>query len=176
MMIDAPDADVQPKSDGGPGAQTLDYQQIRQYNRQRYPIALVDCIERGADGSFVGIKAVTAMEACYAHLTDDATAAALAYPESLIIESFCQTAWPMCLQDGVVTAANMIGKVIMIASVGSVEFTGQVFPGGVMRHHPHVASTFSEALVLAGHTQVGERIIARFGRIIITWRDSERVP
>jgi len=65
----------------------LNHQQIKAFNPQRYPIALLDRVVALSPGErVVAIKAVTATEACYRDIPDSSDIGALAYPLSLMTE------------------------------------------------------------------------------------------
>ena len=156
----------------GAGAPGLDHQALKAFNPQRYPLALVDRIVSldPTAGRAVAIKAVTATEACFEDIPDDAPFEAMAYPASLMIESFCQTAGPLCAALGVVDCRS---EVMLLASISEVDFLGEVFPGEVMTHEVWITKTFEAAVFVAGETRVDGRICVRYGQIVVTWRPSD---
>lgn len=155
-------------------AERVSHQGIKRLNPQRFPLALLDCIERTTDNELIGVKAITASEACYRFLDDMAPDEALAYPWSLMTESFCQAAGPLCLEQGAVTLDQARELVMVIASLADIEFLHPVFPGQVMRHHPRLLSRFSNAVLVGGETRVDDTTVARFGGILVAWSEQVR--
>jgi len=142
----------------------LDHQAIKKINLQRFPIALLDRIteyERGHH--IVAIKAVTASEPCYSDLADDAGSDALAYPRSLMLESFCQAAGPLCLHSGL----DFSTHTMLFVSMGEVEFLEPVYPGDVMEHSVAIQRVLSDAAVVGGVVKVNGSVVARIGHIVI---------
>jgi 3-hydroxyacyl-[acyl-carrier-protein] dehydratase len=147
----------------------MNHQEIKRFNPQRYPIALVDRILKCQSGSeVVAIKAITATEPCYAEIPDDADISAMAYPYSLMIESFCQAAGPLCAQLGLV----FLGKVMLFASMGDIEFLGHAFPGDVMTHRVRLIKLLSDAAVVSGEITANGHVIARFGQLMVVAREA----
>lgn len=150
----------------------LDHQQIKQYNPQRYPIALVDRIlSCDAENGIVAIKAVTATEPCYADIPDTADIADMAYPNSLMVESFCQAAGPLSALLGL----EFPGKVMLFVSMSDVEILGAAHPGDVMTHHVRVVKLLSDAVVGAGEVRVDGKVIMRLGQLMVAARDELKV-
>lgn len=142
----------------------LDHQAIKKINLQRYPIALLDRITAYQPGvCIVAIKAVTATESCYEHVTDEAPESCMAYPQSLMIESFCQAAGPLCLHSGLDFQSNTM----LFVSMAGVEFLQPVYPGQVMEHHVALKKVLSDAAVIGGTIQVDGRPVARFSQLLI---------
>ena len=113
----------------------INVQQIKQWNLQRYPINLVDSIESFEIGKNIhAIKAVTAIEPCYSHIKDNAPLEAMAYPKSLLIESFCQASGPLCAMSGL----KYEGRYALFISMRNVEFSGHVYPGDVIEHKAEI--------------------------------------
>lgn len=145
----------------------LDHQAIKQINLQRYPIALLDRITEYTPGqSIVALKAVTASEPCFAQVADDAPEASMAYPQSLLIESFCQAAGPLCRHSGLDFTTNTM----LFVSMSGVEFLHPVYPGQVMQHRVHIEKVLSDAVTVAGTCVVDGVVVARFEQLLIAAR------
>lgn len=147
----------------------LNHQDIKRFNPQRYPIALVDRIlECSPNGHATAIKVVTASDHCYAEVADSANFTAMAYPYSLMIESFCQAAGPLAMQLGLTFA----DQIMLFASMGDIEFLGSAYPGDTMTHHIRVTKVMSDAVVAEGEITVNGRPIAKFGQLMVVARKS----
>ena len=146
----------------------MNHQEIKQYNPQRYPIALIDRILKfDAGREVIAIKAISATDACYAGIDDQADISAMAYPCSLMIESFCQAAGPLSAQLGLAFK----DKVMLFVSMGEVEFLGAAYPGDVMTHRARIDKALSDAVVVSGEISVDGQLIVRFGQIMVAARD-----
>ncbi len=146
----------------------LNHQEIKSFNPQRYPIALIDRIVTLTPGErVVALKAVTATEACYRGIGDQAGIEALAYPPSLMTESFCQAAGPLCAQSGL----DFNSKVMLFVSMAEVEYLGRAYPGDVMRHEVRIVKVLSDAVVLSGEVTVDGAVVARFGQMVVAARE-----
>jgi len=142
----------------------LDHQAIKKINLQRYPIALLDCITHYERGKrIVAIKAVTASEPCYRDITDNADSSCLHYPRSLMIESFCQAAGPLCLHSGLDFSTNTM----LFVSMSDIEFLEPIVPGDVMEHHVEIQKVLSDAAVVSGVVKVKGDVVARVGQLVI---------
>jgi 3-hydroxyacyl-[acyl-carrier-protein] dehydratase len=148
----------------------LDHQQIKRINPQRHPIALLDRIVELVPGQrIVAIKAVTAAEPCYANVPEAAGADALAYPQSLMLESFCQAAGPLAFETGLDIANNTM----LFVSMGEIEFLAPVLPGDVMEHHVCILRLFDGVVLLGGDVRVAGTVVTRVGQVMIAARARE---
>lgn len=146
----------------------MNHQEIKQINPQRYPIALVDRILTcNAEEGVVAIKAVTATEPCYAHIAETADISTMAYPNSLMVESFCQAAGPL----SAILGLQFPGKVMLFVSMSDVEILGAAYPGDVMTHHVRLVKLLSDAVVAAGEVRVNGKVIMRLGQLMVAARD-----
>lgn len=151
--------------------QILDHQAIKRINPQRYPVALVDALFRDtSENNFVGIKSVSAMEPCFQCITNDDPIGAMRYPSSLMTESFCQAAGLAAVCSGTLSLDQLANHIMMIVSMGNLEFMEPAYPGNTLMHYPVIKNVFSDAVVISGKTCIGTRIIARFDQLIVAWR------
>ncbi len=149
----------------------LNHQEIKAFNPQRYPIALVDrMVEIKPGESAIGLKAVTGTEACYSHLDETADIEEFSYPRSLLTESFCQASGPLCSQSGL----DFNERVMLFISMKDAEFIEPVYPGDVMEHNVLLEKMTTDAVVLSGVTKVNGRLVARFGQLIVAAK--EKLP
>ena len=153
----------------------LDFCQICAILPQRHPMLLVDKVESINPGvSIVGLKAITATETCYQGVPDNSSLARYKYPQSLIVESFGQTAAILWLY-----SANSLNRnadrVLMFAVLRDFEVEGHAFPGDVLRHLVRLEKTLVDTVLVAGETWVGDRRIATVGSMVAVARARSEV-
>lgn len=131
-----------------------------------HPMILVDAVTRLVPGREIeSVKAVTVGEPCYAGLAAGAPDAAWAFPSSLLVESFGQSAvllW-RATHDTEVTAT---GVVPMLAVVRRTRFPGRAYPGDVLCHHVRLEHSGPNTAIVSGHTAVAGCTIATFGELM----------
>jgi 3-hydroxyacyl-[acyl-carrier-protein] dehydratase len=140
---------------------TLDFSQIRGLLPHGHPMVLVDRVLSIEPGdSIISIKAITGSEPCYGDLALDLHPNRYAYPTSLLIESFGQTAAILWLTS--VHTRNGDGdKVFMITTARNCRIEG---------HIAHIDNLVGDNVFVSGETWVGDRRIASMGSMIATQR------
>ncbi|MEV6052203.1 3-hydroxyacyl-ACP dehydratase [Streptomyces sp. NPDC052107] len=137
----------------------------------RGQILLVDRVTRVAPGeSLTAIKAVSGNEPCYARLGQDAAPADYAYPTSLVIESWAQSAVLLSVWE----APNpdvLAGKVELAGSINDVTVGVRAYPGDVLEHRVRLVKAVDETAILAGATYAGGREVLRVGTFVVALRD-----
>ena len=93
----------------------------------------------------------------------------MAYPKSLLIESFCQASGPLCAMSGL----KYEGRYALFISMRNVEFSGHVYPGDVIEHKAEIIKHISNACVFTGESRVGNRLIARYGNMVVATKNKE---
>ncbi|MGV9319644.1 3-hydroxyacyl-ACP dehydratase FabZ family protein [Streptomyces sp. NPDC003660] len=143
----------------------------------RGEILLVDRVTQVAPGeSLTALKAVSGNEPCYAPLGHDATAADYAYPISLVIESWAQSAVLLSVWEKP-NPDVLAGKVELAGAINEVAFGVRVHPGDVLEHRVRLVKSVDETAVLAGETYAGGREVLRVGSFVVALRDvSELLP
>jgi 3-hydroxyacyl-[acyl-carrier-protein] dehydratase len=142
---------------------------------QRSPMLLVDRVESMTPGrSIVGLKAITATEGCYSELADDSPLSRYAYPQSLLVESFGQTAAILWLLSTQLLHTGS-DRVLMFAALRDFEVEGQAYPGDVLHHRVQLEKATTDTVVVSGETRVGERRIATVGCMVAVARDRSEV-
>lgn len=110
----------------------------------RYPMLLVDRIATLVPGvRITGVKSVTHNEPWYAHLAPGQDPA---YPSSLLIESWGQTAGLLASA----AAPDISGQVMLFGSVAQAEFHRPVLPGDVVEHHISVSRSLGDSVIFEG--------------------------
>lgn len=149
----------------------------------RGEMLLVDRVTRVEPGrSLTAVKAVSGNEPCYAPLGRDAAPADYAYPASLVIESWAQSAVLLSVWD----APNpdvLAGKVELAGAINDVSFGVRAYPGDVLEHRVHLLKAAGETAILGGETRAGGREVLRVGSFVVALRDvtellpaADRVP
>lgn len=146
---------------------------IKRLIPHRYPILLVDRVSEVEPGrKLVAHKAVTCAEPCYRRIADGAGEAAYAYPVSLLLESWAQSAvllacWEQPNPDVVA------GKVELAARITDVELLAPVYPGDVLEHHVEILTAAGDAAVVTGGSHVNGAKVLEVGRFTVAMRDLE---
>ncbi|MER5493758.1 hypothetical protein [Streptomyces sp. NPDC002490] len=143
---------------------------IKEVLPHRYPMLLVDRVLSRADGAhLVAQKAVTCNEPWYQELPPGATEDDHAYPEVLLVESWCQSA-------GILIAAErpnpdvLSGQVMLFGSISDIRFARRVRPGEVMEHRVRLSRALSDTVVFEGECVVDGRVVATIGRVVMAMR------
>jgi 3-hydroxyacyl-[acyl-carrier-protein] dehydratase len=148
----------------------LDFVRIRALLPHGHPMILVDRIVAVVPGeSIVGVKAISACEPCYAGLERDLPLTRYAYPSSMLLESFGQTAAILWLHSERLRGERRDG-VLMFAVARNCVIEGQAFPGDVVRHDAKLEGTVGENLFVSGTSWVGERRIANIESMVAVLR------
>lgn len=146
----------------------LDHPQIRDLLPQRYPLLLIDRVERVDPGSSItAVKAVTAGESCYRHVPEGADLSRYTYPASLLLESLGQAAALIWLTDRGAVGAD---HVLMFAAARGFRMTGAAHPGDVLRHEVELTQEKADTLFATGRTRVGSASVAAVDTIIAVRR------
>jgi 3-hydroxymyristoyl/3-hydroxydecanoyl-(acyl carrier protein) dehydratase len=142
---------------------------IRRVLPQRHPMLLIDqVLAREPGRSVCTVKAVTASEPCYAGLPDGTPSDGYAYPRSLLIESFGQSAALLWLDDRAPASGD--GQILLFAGAREYRFEGDVYPGDVLRHEARLDSVIAGTAFASGSTWVGERRVAAVTALMATRR------
>ncbi|MDQ1026952.1 3-hydroxyacyl-[acyl-carrier-protein] dehydratase [Streptomyces umbrinus] len=137
-------------------------------------------VDRAADvvpgESLTAYKAVSGNEPCYASLGQDAAASDYAYPTSLVIESWAQSAVLLSVWENP-NPDVLAGKVELAGAINEVSFSGRAYPGDVLEHRVRLVKSVDETAVLAGETYAGGREVLRVGAFVVALRDvNELLP
>ncbi|MEV7439344.1 3-hydroxyacyl-ACP dehydratase FabZ family protein [Streptomyces griseoviridis] len=143
----------------------------------RGEILLVDRVTQVTPGeSLTALKAVSGNEPCYAPLGQDAAAADYAYPTSLVIESWAQSAVLLSVWENP-NPDVLAGKVELAGAINEVAFGVRVHPGDVLEHRVRLVKSVDETAILAGETYSAGREVLRISSFVVALRDvSELLP
>ena len=146
-----------------------DHARIRELLPVRHPILLVDRILAVTPGTeILTAKAVTGSEPCYGGLPDGLHTDAYAYPRSLALESFGQSAallWLASAADG-----DVADGVLMVGAIRDAQFYSAVQPGEVLHHVVRIDNEVGRNAFFTGETWVENRCVARIGSLIAASR------
>ncbi|GLZ32196.1 hypothetical protein Lesp02_43840 [Lentzea sp. NBRC 105346] len=146
---------------------------IRRVLPHRYPMLLVDAVTELVPGERITArKAVSVNEPWYAGLPDDLRAEQLAYPEVLLVESWCQAAGVLATW----TDPNpdvLAGKVMLFGGISDVEFLRPVLPGDVLEHRVTVQRALPDTVMFEGDCVVGDEVVMTVSRVVMAFRPAE---
>jgi 3-hydroxyacyl-[acyl-carrier-protein] dehydratase len=135
----------------------------------RYPMLLVDRVTELVPGERIRtIKAVTLNEPWYAALSP---AAAHDYPQSLLVESWGQSAG---LLASAVTEAPT-GQVMLFGSVADAEFHLPVLPGDVIEHRVRVSRALTDSVIFEGSSHRGDETVMTVTRMVMAFRPADQL-
>src|SRR5690348_1398482 len=101
--------------------------------------------------SITGIKAITGSEPCYSGLPVGLESERYAYPTSLLIESFGQTAAILWLKSLRLPNQDR-NNVFMFAVVRNCRIEGRAFPGDVVRHVARLDHVVGDNVFVTGES------------------------
>lgn len=135
----------------------------------RHPMVLVDRVTHFERGRTIETaKAVTGSEPCYQSMADDLPAERYAYPRSMILESFGQSAAVLWLgSHGPDVGGDSLP---MVGRLRNCAFTGSAFPGDVIRHRVWVERLVEDNAFMAGESRVGDQVLLTVGSLIAVAR------
>jgi 3-hydroxyacyl-[acyl-carrier-protein] dehydratase len=153
---------------------TPDYRWILDLIPVRHPIVLVDRVEHLEPGShIVTAKAVSGGDLCYQGLAEGLPAERYAFPRSLVVESFGQSAALLWLGSTALRQHQAPGAapdrqdwVPLAGSLRQCEFFGSAYPGEVIRHTVHLHEVIDGATAfMSGETTADGRRLFRVGQL-----------
>jgi 3-hydroxyacyl-[acyl-carrier-protein] dehydratase len=149
---------------------SLDHADIRTLLPQGHPMVLVDRIVALDPGvSIVGLKAITGSEPCYRDVLAGAHRERLAYPVSLLLESFGQTAAILWLA-GLGSSPVRDDHVLLLVAIRDCAIEGHAFPGDVLRHVARLDQVVGDNVFVEGEILVDDRRVATVGSMMAVMR------
>lgn len=139
----------------------------------RYPMLLVDRVTEIDPGvSLTAVKAVTCNEPWYAEVSDDADHA---YPVSLLVESWCQSAGVLATWERI-SAEEREGLVMLFGSISGIEVHGRALPGSLIEHRVRHVRSVGTTLIFEGESLLDGEPLLTIGSIVITMRPGGDLP
>ena len=146
---------------------------VRRVLPHRYPMLLVDAVSDVVPGErLTARKAVTVNEPWYAGLPDDLRAEQLAYPEVLLVESWCQAAGVLATWESP-NPDVLTGSVMLFGAISGIEFHRPVMPGDVVVHHVEVFRALGDTVMFTGKATVDGETALTVSRIVMAFRPAE---
>lgn len=155
---------------GQPRAAVAAQAQIRARLPHRFPMLLVDRVTELVPGErLVALKAVTCNEPWYAELGPEHPESAFAYPATLLVESWCQSAGVLATWE----APNpdvLSGQVMLFGGMSGVVFHGPVLPGDVVEHRVALSRSLGDTLIFEGTSTVDGEPVLTVERVVMALR------
>ncbi|KJS54227.1 3-hydroxyacyl-ACP dehydratase FabZ family protein [Streptomyces rubellomurinus] len=147
--------------------------EIRGRLPHRFPMLLVDRVLDVEPGQRItAIKAVTCNEPWYAELGPDTPPEGFGYPQSLLVESWCQSAGLLGTWDDP-NPDVLSGKVMLFGSMSGVQFHGQVLPGDVLEHRVRVSRAVGDTVIFEGESLVDGQPVLTVASVVVAMRPAE---
>lgn len=138
---------------------------IKQALPHRFPMLLLDAVVELVPGESVrATKAISAEAPCYRDLPDGTPPAGYAYPQALLLESWCQCAAMLAAGD------REPGTVALFGGVAGARFERDAYPGEVLEHHARVVRRFAGTWLVTGETRVGPATVLRVEEAVLAFR------
>jgi 3-hydroxyacyl-[acyl-carrier-protein] dehydratase len=145
---------------------------VRRVLPHRYPMLLVDRVLELVPGERLhAVKAVTCNEPWYADRPDDAW---FAYPESLLIESWCQAAGVLATWDNP-NPDVLAGRVMLFGGMSEIAYHRPVPPGSLLHHRVRVFRALSDTVLFEGDCVVDDEVVMTVGRVVMAFRPADQL-
>lgn len=133
---------------------------------QRYPMLLVDRMLALQSGQSVAAqKNVSISEPCYRHCMQINHPDELAYPHSLIIESFAQTVG-LLLDSVWDMSSTRSSNVVVFGGFQDIDLHGCAFPGDTIVHNARLEHGNATSAIFCGHSSVNGKTIMSYKKLI----------
>lgn len=158
---------------GSPVQGVIGQRDIRARLPHRFPMLLVDRVVDLVPGErLTALKAVTCNEPWYEELGADTPAEDFAYPSSLLVESWCQSAGVLATWDHP-NPDVLSGQVMLFGGMTGVEFHRPVLPGEVLEHIVRLDRRVDDTVLFEGETRSAGEPVMTVGRIVMAFRPAE---
>ncbi|MFH9044665.1 3-hydroxyacyl-ACP dehydratase FabZ family protein [Streptomyces sp. NPDC017966] len=135
----------------------------------RYPMLLVDRITALRPGERItAVKAITHNEPWYAGL---APGQDLAYPESLLVESWGQSAGLLASA----AAPQARGQVMLFGSVSNAVFHRPVLPGDLIEHRVTLTRSLGDSVIFEGESRTCAGPVMSVGQMVMAFRPGDHL-
>ncbi|WP_371616947.1 3-hydroxyacyl-ACP dehydratase FabZ family protein [Streptomyces sp. NBC_00454] len=135
-----------------------EHAELRSTLPHRHPILVVDRVTELDPGVRIRTsKAISGSEPCYAGLPDDLAPAGYAFPNSLLLESFVQSAATLWLQK----PEHPVGTLLFVGA-RKVLVQGEAYPGDVLHHEATLQMEKNATAIFNGTTRLasGEPVLS----------------
>ncbi|WP_280138200.1 3-hydroxyacyl-ACP dehydratase FabZ family protein [Streptomyces sp. TP-A0874] len=147
--------------------------QIRGRLPHRYPMLLVDRVTEVSPGErLTALKAVSCNEPWYAGLGPDTPDEGFGYPQTLLIESWCQAAGVLATWEDP-NPDVLDGQVMLFGGMSGVEYHRTVFPGDVLEHRVAISRALGDTVICEGQSLVDGEPVMTVERCVMAFRPAE---
>ncbi|WP_347178150.1 hotdog domain-containing protein [Streptomyces sp. LX-29] len=162
-----------------PAAETaaapLTTEAIKRILPHRYPMLLVDRVEALVPGErLTAVKSVSCNEPWYQALPDKAAATDYHYPETLLVESWCQSAGVLVAHD-TPNPDVLAGQVMLFGAISDVAYLRPVRPGDVVEHRVRLVRALRDTMFVEGESLVAGEPVMRVGSVVMAMRPAEEL-
>lgn len=148
----------------------IDISEIKAVLPHRYPMLLVDHVRMVEPGvSLTAIKTVTCNEPWFQAIPEGSGLVEHAYPEVLLVESWCQAAGVLAAWDDR-NADVITGEVMLFGSITGIKLFRPVFPGDVVEHRIRLVKALSDVSIFEGESVVGSSTVLEVGTVVMARR------
>ncbi|MEW2493510.1 3-hydroxyacyl-ACP dehydratase FabZ family protein [Streptomyces nodosus] len=142
----------------------------------RFPMLLVDRVLDLVPGeSVVASKAITRNEQCYRKVGLHGADACLEYPQTLLIESWGQTAGILATwrSPGEPIEAHEADRVMLLGGLTGITFHRPVLPGDVLLHRARLSRALSDTAMFEGETLCDGEVVMSVERMVMAFRPAD---
>lgn len=151
------------------GARFMPATEIARSLAHRPPVLLVDAAWRSPDlAALRSHKLVSLNEPCYAALPASFRDDSLAYPFTMIIESFVQSAGLLLVQPS--ESATADPDLMIFGGLGECRVHGEALPGQTLVHDVRLQRRLGSMAVLAGSTRCEGRLLTEVSGLIVAFK------
>lgn len=144
--------------------------EIRARLPHRFPMLLVDRLVDVLPGErLIALKAVTCNEPWYDKLGPDTPEEDFAYPQTLLVESWCQAAGVLATWDDP-NPDVLDGQVMLFGGMTGVTFHRPVQPGEVLEHRVHLDRRVDDTVLFEGECRSAGEPVMTVERIVMAFR------
>jgi 3-hydroxyacyl-[acyl-carrier-protein] dehydratase len=137
----------------------------------RHPMLLVDWIIEVEPGHrLIAQKAVSATEACYSRVRAQSDDDAYAYPQTLMLESWCQAAAVLATWDDPTRPGD--DRILVLGRITDVLFKHVVLPGDVLEHRVRLVQSGDGTAVVHGDCLIGDEVVMSVGLAVLARRSA----
>lgn len=158
---------AQPEEGVAGDARTLDAAFIESVLPHRAPALLVESArvlgQPGTKSELRGHKTITPAEPCFVAGALPATGC---YPQSLVVESFCQSCGLLRAATAAAAEPRSESKVPVVAKLANLRFFGDAMVGDRLEHLVRLTTRTPDGAVFSGQTAVSGRVIMRVDRVV----------
>jgi 3-hydroxymyristoyl/3-hydroxydecanoyl-(acyl carrier protein) dehydratase len=149
--------------------------EIQRLMPHRYPMLLVDRVKEIVPGDrIVAVKAITYTDIWYGQLPASVTPDQLAYPTTLLVESWLQAAGVLITWDRP-NPDPLAGEVMLLGGLTNIRFYRPVLPGDVVEHRVRLLRAHTDAMVFDGESLVGDAVSLTVERVSLALRPPHAV-